>query len=57
MILGRTGAFWQDESYDHVIRDNAELERVIQYVLYNPVKAGLTDEWTKWKGSYYKYDL
>jgi putative transposase len=56
-ILGRTGAFWQDESYDHIIRDNAELERVVQYVLYNPVKAGLTDDWTKWKGSYYKCDL
>jgi REP element-mobilizing transposase RayT len=40
--LNRTGqAFWQSESYDHVIRDADELERVIRYTIYNPVEAGL----------------
>ncbi|MFD2720391.1 transposase [Hymenobacter monticola] len=43
-LLGRTGAFWQAESYDHVVR-KGELERVITYVLENPVKAGLVDDW------------
>jgi REP element-mobilizing transposase RayT len=57
LILGRAGAFWQDESYDHVIRDEKELERIIKYVLNNPVKAGLVDGWNKWKWSYCKYDL
>lgn len=56
-ILGRTGAFWQHESYDHYVRDQAELERIIKYVLNNPVKAGLVDDWTKWKWSYCKYDV
>ncbi|MDO8754591.1 MAG: transposase, partial [Anaerolineales bacterium] len=56
-ILGRTGAFWQHENYDHYARDEAELERIIKYVLYNPVKAGLTDDWTKWKWSYCKYEM
>lgn len=37
-ILQRHGAFWQDESFDHFIRDNAELERTVKYVLYNPSK-------------------
>jgi len=41
-LLDRCGAFWQDESYDHCVRDEEELERIIQYVESNPVKAGLT---------------
>src|SRR5215216_3342914 len=27
LILKKSGAFWQDESYDHILRDEAELER------------------------------
>jgi putative transposase len=42
-ILGRGGRFWQDESYDHWVRDD-ESERVIVYVENNPVKAGLVRE-------------
>ena len=56
-ILGRTGDFWQHESYDHFIRDDAELERVVKYVLHNPVKAGLCSEWTDWQWSYSKYPM
>lgn len=56
-VLGRTGAFWQHESYDHFARDEKELERIIRYVLYNPVKARLIDDWTKWKWTYSKYEL
>ena len=57
LILSRSGAFWQDESYDHIVRDQAELERIIKYVLYNPVKAGLIDDWKKWKWSYCRYEM
>lgn len=42
-LLGLSGAFWQHEYYDHLVRDEAEYYRVINYVLDNPVKAGLTD--------------
>lgn len=56
-ILQRSGAFWQDESYDHFIRDEAELERIIKYVLYNPVKANLVKEQADWKWSYCKYNM
>lgn len=34
-------AFWQDESYDHWIRSDREMQKVIRYVEWNPVKAGL----------------
>jgi putative transposase len=51
-ILGRTGQFWQHESYDHVVRDEAELARIRRYVLQNPVKAGLVGQWDEWLWSY-----
>jgi REP element-mobilizing transposase RayT len=56
-ILDRTGAFWQHESYDHFARDEKELERIIKYVLYNPVKARLVKEQSQWKWSYCQYDM
>ena len=40
-ILKQKGVFWQDESYDHWVRDDDELLRIIEYIELNPVKAGL----------------
>lgn len=54
--LGCTGKFWQDESYDHFVRDNAELRRIMEYILHNPVKAGLVKDWQDWPYSYVAQD-
>ncbi|MBE2198715.1 MAG: hypothetical protein IAE79_08905 [Anaerolinea sp.] len=51
-VLGRNGRFWQPESYDHVVRDEAELLRIRRYVLENPVKAGLVAQWEDWPWSW-----
>lgn len=56
-ILQQSGAFWQHESYDHVVRDGKELERIVLYVLKNPVKAGLVKHPSKWKWLYVRPDL
>ena len=53
-VLGRKGAFWQHESYDHVVRDRQEWERIIAYVINNPVKAGLVEKWEDWPWTYLK---
>jgi putative DNA methylase len=42
-LLGRSGSFWQHESYDHWVRDEEELQRIVDYINANPVLAGLTD--------------
>ncbi len=43
-LLGRTGEkFWQDESYDHWVRTDRELQKIIAYVEKNPVRAGLVE--------------
>lgn len=40
-ITGRTGTFWQRESFDRLIRDDDEFDRYCAYVRQNPVKARL----------------
>lgn len=54
-LLGRRGQFWQRESFDRWIRVASEWERTIAYVLNNPVKAGLVDNWEAWTWSYFRY--
>ncbi|MBY0505131.1 MAG: transposase [Bryobacteraceae bacterium] len=42
IALNRTGAaFWQAESFDHMVRNDKEFARIVEYIHYNPVKAGL----------------
>ena len=41
-LLGRTGhPFWQDERYDHLVRNDQEFRRIERYIVQNPVTAGL----------------
>jgi REP element-mobilizing transposase RayT len=50
--MGRTGKpFWQDESFDHWIRNSAEFERIRHYIEWNPVRAGLVARPQDWKWS------
>jgi REP element-mobilizing transposase RayT len=41
-MLGLTGQpFWQNESYDRVVRDQTEFRRIARSIEMNPVNAGL----------------
>ncbi len=40
-LVNRQGALWQDESFDHIVRDEAQMERFSRYIMQNPVKARL----------------
>jgi putative transposase len=52
LILDRTGeTFWQDESFDHRVRDQAELEWLVHYAEHNPVTAGLISNPAVWPWS------
>jgi len=51
-ILARTGnPFWQEESYDHLVRDSVEWERIKFYIEQNPVRAGLVKEASQYRWS------
>lgn len=44
-MLGLTGRpFWQEESYDRIVRDATEFRRIGRYIEMNPVKAGMVAE-------------
>ena len=48
VILGLTGlSFWEDDYFDRTVRDG-KFTTVMWYVLNNPVKAGLVDNWREW---------
>ncbi|QIF00074.1 transposase [Roseimicrobium sp. ORNL1] len=40
-LLGRSGTFWQPESYDHIVRTPEALMTIQNYIANNPAKAGL----------------
>ncbi|MHB8413147.1 MAG: transposase [Candidatus Acidiferrales bacterium] len=51
-ILSRSGErFWQDESFDHWVRDEVERRRLRCYIEKNPVAAGLAKRPENWPWS------
>ena len=43
---GRRGPFWQDESYDRIVRGQKEFKEKLWYMLTNPLKKNLVkDPW------------
>jgi REP element-mobilizing transposase RayT len=56
-LLGRSGAFWQHESYDHGVRNEDELQRIVRYVLTNPVRAGLVADWQDWPQTFWAHEV
>ncbi len=41
-LLARSGAFWLDENFDHIIRHGQEWEEKCEYIRENPVKKELS---------------
>jgi putative transposase len=39
--LGQRGRFWQEESFDHLVRSPEQFEYLKRYIAENPLKAGL----------------
>jgi REP element-mobilizing transposase RayT len=53
-LAERIVPFWQNESYDHLVRDDDDLHRCCQYTLMNPINSGLCarpEDW-KWSSAY-----
>jgi REP element-mobilizing transposase RayT len=51
-LLGRSGSFWMEESYDRVIRNKREFHNRVRYTLRNPVAARLVADWRDWPYTY-----
>jgi REP element-mobilizing transposase RayT len=54
-MLSRSGHVWQDESFDHVLRNDEDRRATAEYICANPVRAGLVQAdseyrwlWREW---------
>lgn len=50
-ISGSKAPFWEDENYDHILREG-EWTRILFYIIQNPVAAGLCKNWRDWLWTY-----
>jgi putative DNA methylase len=51
-MLGLTGKpFWQEESYDHLVRNEREFEGIRNYIEENPIRAGLVNQASEYRWS------
>ena len=50
----KTTKFWQGRFWDHVIRDDKDLENHLHYIHFNPVKHGYVDNPGKWDHSSFR---
>ena len=51
---GAKGQVWKEECYDRIVRDQEDFEVKVQYLLNNPVKAGLVKDGLQYEGMYIK---
>ncbi len=40
---------WQEESFDRIVRSSENLDAKIAYILQNPVRKGLVDDWQQYR--------
>ncbi|MFM2196573.1 MAG: (E)-4-hydroxy-3-methylbut-2-enyl-diphosphate synthase [Verrucomicrobiota bacterium] len=45
-VIGKSGTFWQEEYFDHIVRDGEDLKHQVRYILRNPEKGKVSGEWT-----------
>ena len=43
-LMGKNVPVWQDESFDHVLRENENLAEKLEYIRQNPVRRGLVSK-------------
>jgi len=56
---GIKGNLWQKRWYDHILRKNEELSKIGEYILNNPVRRGLVENWCEYPycGYHDEFDL
>ena len=57
VFLCRQGPLWQRYYHDHAIRQEEDLNEVVLYTLYNPVRAGLVNDFHDYPFWYCRWDV
>lgn len=45
---GARGTIWQEESFDRIVRSSESLDAEVAYILENPVRKGLVQDWREY---------
>jgi REP element-mobilizing transposase RayT len=53
--LGLAGKCWQRSFYDHALRTDEDLHAAAEYIVQNPVRAGLVDDWRKYPFAWHRW--
>jgi len=56
-LLQKEGPFWQRHYHDHAVREDEDLHSVVTYVLHNPVRAGLINDFRDYPFWYCRWDI
>ena len=46
---------WQRSFYDHALRKEEDIQKVAEYIVNNPVRAGLVTEWRAYPFSWHRW--
>jgi REP element-mobilizing transposase RayT len=57
VLLDRHGPLWQRHYHDHAVRQEEDLHEVVLYTLYNPVRAGLVNDFHDYPFWYCRWDV
>jgi putative transposase len=52
---GLKGACWQRGFYDHALRKDEDIQTVAEYIVNNPVRAGIVRNWREYPFSWHKW--
>jgi REP element-mobilizing transposase RayT len=55
--LDHHGPVWQQESFDHALRSSENLDAKVDYVLQNPVRRGLVQDWREYPWAWQRRGL
>jgi REP element-mobilizing transposase RayT len=56
-LLQKEGPLWQNHYHDHAVRKDEDLHSVVIYVLHNPVRAGLINDFHDYPFWYCRWDV
>jgi REP element-mobilizing transposase RayT len=48
------GPYWQRGFYDHALRKEENIQSTAEYIVNNPVRAGLAEKWTDYPFSWHR---
>jgi REP element-mobilizing transposase RayT len=56
-LLNKKGVLWQDQYHEHGIRKDEDLNEIVLYLLHNPVRADLVEDFRDYPFWYCRWEV